>query len=79
MTPTQFRRKYRELANQAHARLLEKAEAAIKSGAIEFGDFANDYALPMIVLTTALESAVYDWLPVSPAHRKHVENLACFI
>ena len=79
MTKTQFMRKYRELANQAHARLLEKGEAALRSGAIDLEAFGNDYELPKIVVKSALKMSADEYITLSPEAERHVKNLACFI
>ena len=79
MTRTQFMRKYRELAGQAHARLLEKAEAALKSGAVDLEAFGDTYELPKIVAKSALKSSAEEYVTLSPYAERHVKNLQYFI
>jgi hypothetical protein len=79
MTKNQFKKKYRELVKNVSVELIQRGEAALKSGAIEISDFGDDYALPKIVITAALNTATYSYRPHHPEHKDMVKNLNNYI
>lgn len=80
MTKKQFMKKYREMIRTTLAeKLIEDGEKAFRSGAFDPKDYLDDYVLPKIVLTVALETASKGYMPLYKGHRDTLANLRHFI
>lgn len=78
MTKRQAMQKVRELAQRARRTLIEDAEYLIDSGAINMSDYENDYVLPKILLSAALERKKDIYRPLFLDYKKEVKNLTYF-
>lgn len=47
-------------------------------GGVDTGAYEDDFFLPKIVLTVAIENQVYQYMPLSPEGKKVVKNLRHF-
>ena len=79
MTKNQFRKKYRELVKTTAKDLIERGEKALKCGGFEIESYTDDFILPKIVITAAIENAKYNFRPLLSEHRAVVKNLTYFI
>jgi hypothetical protein len=49
-----------------------------ESGGIDVKQFGNDYQLPKLILTVALENQSTQYTPLSPTYKKDLKNLKHF-
>ena len=79
-TKEQCLAKVLEMVTGTPARIMEKAEQLLKSGAIEPGNYEDNYILPKILLVAALEHEADAWRPLkeNKAGRKAIANLRHF-
>lgn len=59
-------------------RLREACDRLIRSGGVNLEEYGDDYVLPKIILTAAIEAIAKDWELPYPEHRKVVKNLSHF-
>lgn len=77
-TKKQCLEKVHEMAEKVPAKILEKADQLIKSGAIELEDYEDNYILPKILLVAALEYEADQWRPFDRNYQKTIKNLSHF-
>jgi hypothetical protein len=77
-TKEQCLEKVKEMAAQVRDHLIMRTEQLFKSGAINPPDFEDDYQLPKILLTAALEWEADQWRPFDKKMRAKVKNLSYF-
>ncbi len=79
MTKEQFDQRFQELVNRVPALLKERAEYLFNSGAIELGQWEDNYLLPRVIITSCLlELARTNFGPLTPKTKREVRNLLKF-
>jgi hypothetical protein len=79
MTKEQFDRVFAGLLVSVEKVLRNKADQALSSGAFDLESYPDDSALPAIVLTAALTSAVRIYRPLDAQSLREVDNLSLFL
>ena len=79
MTHEQFLTKVAELLPDLDKWILEKAESITKSGAIEFSDFEDNYALPKAFLSAMGKEIEFQYRPLDAQGKKVAKNIQHFI
>lgn len=67
-----------ELLEQHRAACLESAEKLLRSGAIDWQTYEDNFRLPKILLTACLQDHARDFAPLNANDREAVANLQCF-
>ena len=78
MTKTQFLHKVRSLMPDTRRMLLRECERLFDSGGVDPDDFGDDYALPKMILSVAMEKSASEWRPLSGDYRGVAHNLQHF-
>ena len=79
MTEEQFKEKITEMANNSKSYLETEAIRLFHSGAVDARDYEDDYLLPKLILSVALENEAREYRPFSVRdHRKELANLKHF-
>jgi hypothetical protein len=78
MTDKQIKSKVKELVKTLAADIEHEAIALSRTGAVDASEFDDDYRLPKILVTAAVESRKNGFRPLCTDDRKHVANLARF-
>ena len=76
MTKTQFKRKTLELIKNLD--IYKECERLFDSGGIEPDDYDDNYELPKIILTVALNNVKSSYYPTCISGREEIENLRHF-
>jgi hypothetical protein len=79
MTKTQFMKKVRALTKTTSEEIIKKAQKFTESGAVEFADYENNFALPKIFMTVACSDMAWQWQPLTDEHKKTVKNIKHFV
>lgn len=75
ITELQTYRKTQDLIDRTTKEMARGIMHALRSGGINFDDYANDYELPKIILQVLLGKAMDENTPLSPKNRETVKNL----
>lgn len=67
MTKAQATKKVRELTQKTKKTLEEDAERLFECGGVDTEAFENDYELPKILITAAMENRKNDWELFQPS------------
>jgi len=78
MTPEQFKRRAKELVARLSAKLEKEAERLYRCGGVDTESHGDDYGLPKIILTVAIENVAADFRPLYAEHKADVQNLRNF-
>lgn len=78
MTKTQFKKKIASMKKDISKYIDEETLRLFDSGAINKNSYEDDYQLPKIVLTVALKSLSFQYLPLTPEGKREVLNLERF-
>ncbi len=78
MTPEQFKHRTRELLTRLSAKLEKETERLFRCGGVDTESHGDDYGLPKIILTAAIENVAADFRPLFAEHKADVENLRNF-
>lgn len=74
----EFAEKYEELIGKTIDNLKEEGLCLFRSGAVDPSSYENDYQLPKIILTVALEKMAREWSPHTDEGRRELANLRKF-
>ena len=77
-TKVQFEEKVDSMLPDLTQDIREEATRLFSSGALDTEAYDDDYILPKICLTVAIENQVYRRMPFHPDHKKEVANLRHF-
>lgn len=58
--------------------LKKECERLLSCGAVDYDDFGDDFVLPKIILTVALENCSKQYYPLYGKYKKEVSNLRKF-
>ena len=58
--------------------IRKECDRLIQTGAVDVEQYGNDYALPKICLTVAIENQIRQYRPLDKNHLKEVANLRHF-
>jgi hypothetical protein len=58
--------------------IRKECERLFNSSGIDTTKYEDDYRLPKIILTVALENQIRQYSPLSPSDKKEVKNLQYF-
>ena len=78
MTAKQFQHRTRELIARLSAKLEKETERLYRCGGVDTESHGDDYGLPKIILTVAIENVAADFRPLYEEHRADVQNLRNF-
>ena len=78
LTEEQFWSKYNMLRSQVDDLLRNRAHNLLASGAIDLAAWGDDFQLPKIVITDALQHEADQWAPLSKEGKKTLNNLSHF-
>jgi hypothetical protein len=78
MQKEQFDAKIEELLARTVKSVRADCSRLFASGAIDTSAYEDDYLLPKIVLSVALENAASEWFPLYEPYREQVRNLRHF-
>ncbi len=78
MTKTQFKKKIASMKKNMNKYIDEETLRLFSCGAIDNTSYSNDYLLPKIVLTVALENITHEYKPLSGMGKIEVNNLRRF-
>ena len=78
MTEEQFKVKIEEMANNSKPYLEKEALRLFHSGVVNVEGFEDDYVLPKLILSVALENAVWQYRPFPQKHYKELAKLRLF-
>ena len=78
MTKTQFTKRLKEMTRNTKRLTEEECIRLFESGAINTGDYEDNYLLPKIILTVALENIAWQFKPLNPQDNREVANLRHF-
>ena len=78
MNKADFMAKIKEMLPDLNEAILKEAGKLYSCGGVDTGSFDNDYVLPKIVLTVALENQAFQYMPFHPDYKKEVKNLRKF-
>ena len=70
MTKTQFTKRLKEMTRNTKHLTEEECMRLFKSGAINTGDYEDNYLLPKIILTAALENIARRFHPLNPKDKR---------
>jgi len=79
MTKTQFKKKVKDLKRSMNKLVDDRVEKAIKSGAINFEDYEDDYVLPKIFIYAVADEIKFQFKPLYAEHLKEAKNLTYFL
>lgn len=79
MTKTQFRKKTKALKRDISRLIDDRIEKVIKSGAIDFDKYENNYLLPKIFLSAMGSVIKYQFKPFNKEDQQEVKNLGLFL
>ena len=79
-TKEQCLEKVAEMAAHVSKHIRKKAVQLLNSGAIEPGEYEDNYRLPKIILVACLEHEAYQWGPLdgNKADKRAIVNLRHF-
>jgi hypothetical protein len=77
-TKIQFEQRVDSMLPELLQRIREETIRLFSSGALDIEAHDNDYVLPKICLTVAIENQVHQYMPLHPDHKKEVANLRKF-
>jgi hypothetical protein len=78
MTKREFKRKARWLATEASKAVYAEAVRLFASGAVDPAEYGDDFELPKICLTVALERAAGGYMPLTKCGKDQVQDLRHF-
>ena len=78
MNEYDFTIKIKEMITDCNEYLLKECKKLFESGGVDTSKFSNDYILPKIVLTVALNNAAYQYEPHGKEYKKDMRNLSYF-
>jgi len=78
MTKKEFTTKTKELIKDCKKEISKESNRLFESGAIDPDDYKNDFVLPKIILTVALENWANNYYMLSKAAKQEVKNLKYF-
>lgn len=78
MTSEQFQAKIKVLITEIGPKLETECLRLLRSGAVDTDTFADDFTLPRMILSVALETAAKEWKPFDEMHRQERNNLRKF-
>lgn len=78
MTKKQFEKKLGELIGMLGSNIRIKAGCYIEAGAIDIKEYGDDYELPRIVLSAALDDIAWKFSPLYGRCKEEAENLRHF-
>ena len=78
MNKKDFKEKVERLAELHRQVVVHKALFLFQSGAINTDAYFEDFLLPKIILTSALEACKLEFYPLSDKARAEIENLNKF-
>ena len=78
MTDQEFKAKYAELVEKTKESLLKEGERLLHCGGVAVSEYEDNYLLPKIILTVALENEVDNWSPFNREDQATIKNLRHF-
>ena len=78
MEKAKFREKVDAMMPDLIDGIRKECDKLYDSGGVDTGAYENDYLLPKIILTVAIENQVHQYMPLSPEGKKEVKNLRHF-
>jgi hypothetical protein len=78
MRKPEFESKLYEMIGRLPEALKQEADRLWSSRALDPEVYEDDYRLPKIILTVALENMADQWMPLQDQDRKTVKNLRHF-
>jgi len=78
MTESQFSANLQALLTKLTPRLLDEALRLYRSGAVDTEAYGNDYVLPRLILTVAIDNVASYYSPKATAALAEMRNLRRF-
>lgn len=78
MDKAEFDAKIYEMIGRVPEALKLECDRLWRSGGVDTTRFENDYRLPKVILTVALETLAYKYMPMSELDKKDIKNLRHF-
>jgi len=78
MTEKQFERKVRSLAATSRKTVVTECLRLFNAGAVDVGEYGDDYELPKTILIVALEHCAAGLHPFGEANKRTLANLRKF-
>ena len=78
MTYEQFMKKTVEMSKSLEGKIQEECSRLAKCGGVDLEAHPDDYILPRIIITVALENLSGTYLPDKPKYKRAVRNLRHF-
>ena len=78
MTRKQAQKKLRSMMPDLRRYLFKETDRLAASGGIDLNRFDDDFIVPKILLTAALQNAAFQYGPYLDDHKKAVKNLSHF-
>jgi len=74
MTKERLRGKFNKLIRENNKMMTEKFEKLLKSGAIDFAAWDDDFVLPKLIMTAMGKEMINQWRPFDKRWSKEIEN-----
>lgn len=78
MTKIQAIKKYKMMKKDLHKGIDKEIERLLNSGGIDHKKFENNFRLPKILLSVALQNQVHQYSPLTKEDQKEQKNLSYF-